>query len=157
MADTASSIKVIPFTGKKIDWSVWSEKFLARANRRGYKELLIGNMQNPGDDEKPDDSEPETVKEEYKKKRDLNQLAYEDLILCIDGNTETGRVAFQCVKGSKTPKIEAGDCALAWKRLNNKFAPKTAPSRLSLRNQFMLCNLQTRQDPDEWVTHLEDL
>ena len=157
MADTASSIKVIPFSGKKDDWSVWSIKFLARANRKGYKDMLTGKEAIPKDSEEPEASEPQGVKDEYKRKRGLNETAYEDLILCINGDTPTGRVAFQCVKGSKTSDIEEGDSALAWKRLNDKFAPKTAPTRLNLRNQFNSSFLQTKQDPDEWLTHLEDI
>ena len=132
-------------------------KFLARANRRGYKDYLTGKEAIPTDFEEPDASETQEIKDEYKKKRGFNQLAYEDLILCIDGTTPAGRVAFQAVKGSRTSDIEDGDSSLAWKRLNDKFAPKTAPSRLNLRNQFQSSFLQTRQDPDEWLTHLEDL
>lgn len=37
-----TSIKVIPFSGKAVDWPVWSEKFLARARRKGYKNILLG-------------------------------------------------------------------------------------------------------------------
>ena len=36
------SIKVIPFSGNAIDWPVWSEKFLARARRKGYKKIFLG-------------------------------------------------------------------------------------------------------------------
>ena len=35
-----TSIKVIPFSGKAIDWPVWSEKFLARARRKRIQEDL---------------------------------------------------------------------------------------------------------------------
>jgi len=45
----ASSIKVIPFSGKAVDWPVWSEKFLARARRKGYKKILIGKVVVPDD------------------------------------------------------------------------------------------------------------
>jgi len=37
-----TSIKVIPFSGKAVDWPVWSEKFLARARRKDYKKILLG-------------------------------------------------------------------------------------------------------------------
>jgi len=35
-----TSIKVIPFSGKAIDWPVWSEH--ARARRKDYKKILRG-------------------------------------------------------------------------------------------------------------------
>ena len=42
-----TSIKVIPFSGKKKDWVTWNEKFMARAKRRGYKDLLLGKADIP--------------------------------------------------------------------------------------------------------------
>ena len=39
---------------------------------------------------------------EMKKLRELNETAYEDLILFIDGSTDAGRVAFSIVRGAKT-------------------------------------------------------
>ena len=41
MAET--SIKVILFSGAKKDWSAWEEKFLSRATRRGYRDILLGD------------------------------------------------------------------------------------------------------------------
>ena len=35
------TIKVVTFDGKKSSWPAWEEKFLARAKRRGYKDLLL--------------------------------------------------------------------------------------------------------------------
>ena len=44
-----ASIKVIPFSGKAVDWPVWSEKFLARARRNGYKKIVLGKEEVPDD------------------------------------------------------------------------------------------------------------
>ena len=41
------SIKVIMFDGTSMMWRSWSEKFLARAKRRGYKELVVGSKTVP--------------------------------------------------------------------------------------------------------------
>ena len=44
--DTTSSSSKIPiFSGMKKDWDVWSEKFLARAKYKGYKDVLVGKVQ----------------------------------------------------------------------------------------------------------------
>ena len=40
MASEEKSIKVIEFTGE--DFKIWSKKFVACANRKGYKGLLEG-------------------------------------------------------------------------------------------------------------------
>jgi hypothetical protein len=53
MADSVVSIKVIPFSGKAVDWPVWSVKFLARADVKGYYGLLTGVDKAPKDNEEP--------------------------------------------------------------------------------------------------------
>ena len=34
------TIRVISFSGKKSEWPIWEEKFLARAARKKYKDVL---------------------------------------------------------------------------------------------------------------------
>jgi hypothetical protein len=41
------SICVLEFNGKTSDWEGWSEKFKARAKRKGYKDLLLGKKNIP--------------------------------------------------------------------------------------------------------------
>jgi hypothetical protein len=89
--------------------------------------------------------------------RKLNDLAYEEMILCIDGTPKPGKVAFGCFDRASTIDIQLGSAREAWKRLNNKFEPKTAPSRLRLQNLFHESYLQSSQDPDKWITELEEL
>jgi hypothetical protein len=85
-------------------------------------------------------------------KQKMNDLAYEEMILCIDGTTKPGKVAFGCVNGACTIDIQLGSAREAWKRLNNKFEPKTAPSCLWLQNLFHESYLQSSQDPNQWIT-----
>jgi hypothetical protein len=42
-----SAIRVLNFTGKKEEWSTWSEKFLAKARRSGIKDVLLGKVSIP--------------------------------------------------------------------------------------------------------------
>ena len=49
MTSEEKSIKVIEFTGT--DFKIWSKKFVARANRKGYKGLLEGTEQIPAKSE----------------------------------------------------------------------------------------------------------
>ena len=58
--------KIITICGKREEWPLWSEKFKARANRKGYKGILVGSHDYivPTDNE---DIELETDKE--KKRR----------------------------------------------------------------------------------------
>ena len=150
------TIAKFTFSGKKVDWAVWSEKFLARARRKDYKKILKGTAIVPSDSESIDAST--TAGKEKQKLRELNELAYEDLILFIDGTTDAGRVAFSIVRGSKTNNLRDGDACEAWKRLNDKYESKSAPSRLKLTKEFNTSKLENkRSDPDVWLTKLEDL
>ena len=42
-----SAIRVLNLTGKKKEWSSWSEKFLSKARRSGIKDILLGKLTIP--------------------------------------------------------------------------------------------------------------
>ena len=149
------TIKVIPFSGNKRDWPIWSEKFLARGDLKGYKDILTGKVKVPSDEEY-DDMQDATLKAKAKALRKLNKDAFIDLLLSITADTETGRIAFQIVKGSKTKDLSDGDARAAWKKLNSKFESTRAPNRLLLKEKFTNSRLKSaRSDPDVWITQLE--
>ena len=137
---TDKTIAKFVFSGKKIDWPIWSEKFLARAKRKEYKNILLGRVNVP-DDSKTIDTSTDAGKAEAKL-RGLNELAYEDLILFINGSTDAGRIAFSIIRNSKTSDLKDGDSALAWKGLCDKYESKTAPARLNLKNKFSSAKLK---------------
>jgi hypothetical protein len=91
------------------------------------------------------------------KLRELNEDAYEDLILSIEGDGKAGHVAFQLVKGSKMTELKDGDAAFAWSRLANKYQPTSTPSRLEIIEEFNNCKIKSwKQDPSTWITELDD-
>lgn len=147
-------ILVLDFDGKANNWEGWSEKFLARAKRKGYKELLMGTKAIPTKDAlAADQVDPKDVEI-----GDLNEEAFEDIILSIDHSKPTGKIAFSLVRNCKNSDFPEGNCKLAWDRLIAKYAPHTAPSLLKLKKQFansVLRNAGT--PPDEWITELETL
>ncbi len=90
--------------------------FLGQGKRKGYTKLLLCRKDQVGV------NKVTTVEEynaafglsDYKKKNvvklgELNELAYEDLILSINGNTTLGRVAFNLVKNCKTDEYPEGN------------------------------------------------
>jgi hypothetical protein len=87
---------------------------------------------------------------------DMNELDYKELILSIDDKTSSGEVAYNFVKGSKKKDYADGNASMAWKRLKNKFEPSSAPSLVKLEKEFRQCSLKKGQDPDIWITELED-
>jgi hypothetical protein len=122
---------VIPFTGKKEDWPIWSVKFLACARCKGYRDVLLGKDIALSDTDEPAATATQAEKDAYNKGRKLNDLACEEMILCVDGTTKPGKVAFSCVNGASTIDIQLGSAREAWKHLNNKFEPKTATKFIS--------------------------
>ena len=147
-----TAIKVIVFSGKVKDWSMWEEKFLARSKKKGYKEILTGKLTVPIES----DQETEEEGKARKKTENKNEDAYSDLILSF-AETEAGNVAFSIVKNAKTELLPDGDTSLAWKKLKHKYAPKTAPTEMSLYNKFHSSKLRNGEDPDIWICGIEDV
>ena len=156
MPSEDKAIRVISFNGKSVDWTVWEAKFLAKANVKGYKKILLGTEVAPKDDEEFDESTPEGA--EKKRLREANESAYTDLILSVDGSSANGRVAFNLIRLSKTKDRAEGNARMAWQRLRNKYATKSAPSLMALKKEFVNSRLTSRkEDPDVWISNLEDL
>jgi hypothetical protein len=85
MPHTMVSIRVIPFNGKKEDWPFWSVKFLACSHCKNYQDILLGHDVTLSDADKPVDTATQAEKDKYEKAQELNDLAYEEMCLCVDG------------------------------------------------------------------------
>ena len=153
------SIRVIEFSGRTTDWEGWSEKFLARAKRKGYKKLLVGKETVPNVSTYTDaEGKSDATSKKIVKFEDANEEAFEDVIFSVKHTMKQGKVAFSLVKNCKTSDYPEGNCKLAWDRLVAKYAPKTAPSLLKLKKQFANSKLgDSGTHPDEWITELESL
>ena len=123
MATETKNLRILPFDGNLSNWDPWSEKTRAKAKRRGWKKLLVGDVVIPTNSE----YEQAVVDgdEDIQKLAALNEEAYEELVLCIDHTKKMGRVAFSLVKNSKSADYPEGNCKIAWDRLTAKYAPKT--------------------------------
>jgi len=86
---------VISFNGKQLDWAIWKEKFLARARRRGYKDIILGKTAIPVDGATIDTMTP-AGKEQARIKK-LN-VAFKELILSIDTKEGTGELSSSLLK-----------------------------------------------------------
>jgi hypothetical protein len=146
---------VILFSRKKGDWSAWEKRFLAKARRQGFKNLLLGRENIPVSSTVFDEDTPEGLA--TKKLMDLNNLAYSELILPMDIEQPGGKVAFGIVKGSKSASYMDRNGHITWTHLLAKYAPKTAPSVVKLEREFRASKLKKGKDPDKWITYLEEL
>lgn len=159
MSTEEKSIRIIEFSGKQGDWDGWSEKFLARAKRKGYKKLLLGTEKVPTQ-EQIELAETSTSAPDKKiiKLGELNELAYEDIVLSINHTSSAGKVAFSLIKNCKSDEFPEGNCRMAWERLVKKYEPHTAPKLLKLKKELMNMRLDdVSKDPDEWITDLENI
>ena len=137
MSSTEEKIinKIIEFNRK--GFKIWVRKFLARANRKGYKKLLQGSTKIPTLSEyTAAEDEATYAKKLTVKLWNLNELAFEDLLLSINTKTSSGTTAFNLVDTCTTSDQPDGNCKLAWDRLIAKYQPKTAPSYIQLKKDF---------------------
>ena len=71
-----STIIVIIFSGKVDEWPVWSEKFLAKAKRYGFKDLLQGKLSIPKFDESFDEDSDKGKK--ILRNAEINEVAFQN-------------------------------------------------------------------------------
>jgi hypothetical protein len=86
----------------------------------------------------------------------MNELAYIELILSIDDKISNRKVAFNLVKGCKKKDYADRNASMVWERLKNWFESSSDSSLVKPEKQFCQCSLKKGQDPDIWITELED-
>ena len=144
------SIRILTFSGKKEDWTMWSDKFLAKASMKGYDVILDGSIIIKDDDPSTLSTTQKEAQEEAKK---LNKRAYNELILAC-----TDKISFGIVKGAKTKLLPKGDAKEAWNRLKVRFEPNTGTELLTLNKSYMSLELSdVKEDPEEFITRLDEL
>jgi hypothetical protein len=107
-----------------------------------------------------EDEEIDETSEIEKKKSiiiELNEIAYTELILSIDVKASSGKVAFSIIRWCKIKDYPDGIGVIAWERLKNKYEPVSTPSMVKLEKHFRELSLKKGQDPEVWITELEDL
>jgi hypothetical protein len=88
---------------------------------------------------------------------DLNEMAFTELVLSIDVSSSSGKIAFGIVKSCKTKDYEDVHASLACEKLKKKYDPVSAPSLVEIERLFRECKLGEDEDPETWITNLEDL
>ena len=97
---------------QKSNQECWLEKFLLEGKRKSYKKLLVGKRSKVRVDKVPTkeeyDDAPQDENDLNKKivlLLNLNELAYEDLILSINISSTVGKVAFGFVWCAKIQNV----------------------------------------------------
>ncbi len=160
-----ATIRVILFSGLKRDWTTWKAKFLTRANKKEIREVFENMNEDltiTGPDEVTSGATAEEVSE-YEAKKALakanlkkNNEAFDDLLLSMDTSNMSGTVAFRIVDRART-RAGLGIARQAWRNLNKRYEPRTTPNRAKLQMQFFGAKCSDNQDPEGYVSYMEDL
>ena len=134
-------------------------------SRRATKNFLVSTGATPGVDKIPMQEEYESTLERNEdlnkrivKLGELNELAYEDLILSINTSSSVGKVVSGLVKNAKSDDFLEGNCKAAWDRLVSKYALHTASSLLKLKSKLHNSKLEyVDKDHNKWISHLEGI
>ena len=71
---TEKSVRIIPFSGKKSDWRIWSRRFLAAAAKKKYKNVLLGIDSVPADIETLDETKSTDAEKSWIEKQMLRHI-----------------------------------------------------------------------------------
>jgi hypothetical protein len=107
-----SAIRVLSFSGSRVERPTWSEKFLAKAKRFGIKDVLLGKFDIPKSSEVFDEETDEGKR--MLRIINLNEMAFTKLVLLIDVSSSSGKIAFGIIEICKIKDHEDGHASLAW-------------------------------------------
>jgi hypothetical protein len=143
------SIRTVPFSGKKTDYTIWASRFLAYAQIKGCKKVLTGDTAIPAITEVLD---PTTDKEKLTARK-ANDTAYSMLTMAV-----TDPVSFGAVFNAHTPALPDGNSHLAWTNLEKIFKSTNQAKRHELEQEFNSSTLnRDDKNPDEWFAELESI
>jgi thermostable 8-oxoguanine DNA glycosylase len=143
-----SAIRVLNFSGRKEEWPIWSEKFLAKAKCSRIKDVLLGKLQISKTTEELEEKSEEGRR--MMKNAELNKLAFTELKLSIDVSNSSGKIAYGILKSCKTKDYEDGNATHAWKKLKKKFDPVSAPTLVKTERMFRGSKFGRNEDPEIW-------
>ena len=132
MSDKEVTVKVFQFSSSE-KWLNWKAVFLARLNKKDAKMAAVFDLQKEfkvtktvNDKEVPDEEQEKIM-----------AGAYTELLLSMNFNSREGKNAFNLVKWSKDSQGK-GDAREAWKRLIERYEPKTYLEKGKLMREFFL-------------------
>ena len=142
----------LPLFAHSDEWSLWCHLFKANAKRKGYRDLLLGKVPIPSE------QDPNAVvTAEERKVLDKNEEAFVDLLGSMDIKKHDGITAFGIIVATQTKDYPNGNSATAWSVLEGKYNPKTAPSLTRAHKEFYGAKLKKEMDPDTFLDKMEKL
>jgi gag-polypeptide of LTR copia-type/Zinc knuckle len=142
---TETTIRIISFSGKQDDWRMWSRRFLAFADARGFYDALTTDICVPKDSELLD---PIKDKDKYTARKQ-NKSAYSALMLAC-----TDKASFGAIDEARTTDNPNGMAKLAWDNLLKRFEPTDQTSEIEILDKLHNCTCSEHQNPDDWFAEL---
>jgi hypothetical protein len=152
-----TNIKTIVFSGKQEDWIAWKIKFLAKAERMGFIDLMTGEDKRsiPKSNAVLD---PKTDADKIKIK-ELNRIGFSELVMSMetDKKNSAGFNVLMLINNSITDEYKRGNVQTAWNAILQRYEPDSAATLTKLTNQFFSFKLKQGADPEMYITNLETM
>jgi gag-polypeptide of LTR copia-type len=141
-----NTIRVNPFCGKADECPIWNEKLMAKAKRYGLRMFKLESCRFP--------RLMKSLIKIWIWGRKCQMLLNETKLHAKNSNI---KIPLNNVKGCKSKDHSDGNAAIAWDKLKNKYKPMSALSMVKLNKQFREPALKKGEDPEVWITQLEDI
>ena len=151
MSDKEVTVRVFQFSSSE-KWLNWKAVFLARLNKKDASMAAVFDLQKEFKMTKTENG-TEVPDEEQEK---LMASAYTELLLSMNFNSREGENAFNLVKWSKDNEGR-GNAREAWKRLIERYEPKTYLEKGKLMREFFSLSCGHKEDPVQFVYQLENI
>ena len=114
---SGEDLKTLRFDGNRKKWREWKGRFLALAQMKGYKPILLDQIQVPPDSLCLPDAPTDNQTLAQINARQLNNLAYCTLLtICTD-------ISYELVETAVTDENPDGHAGIAWAALVHQFEP----------------------------------
>ena len=155
MSNEVTSIKLVTFAGKKHEWQNFERKFKAFLTAKKLKKAFAFGWVVPKKGDEVDQQGNEIA--DKVKEQELNETAYNLLLLSMDAEKDQGQVAFDLVTSTETPDYPDGNFPDAWKKLSEKYYPKNVTSMKEVEKDFNGMKLNKTKDPEVYFGKLQVL
>ena len=145
--EESEKFKLNKFTGKRSDFSLWRDRFLAYCTMKDFDEVVIQDNLVPKDSDVLD---PKSDKDKIKYRKD-NKLAYGHLVNLISDPS-----SINAVLGAKTADLPRGCVRTAFTSLERLYDVKNEDVKQELQQKFNKSELISNdKNPGIWFSQLE--
>ena len=138
------SVKIIYWSGKEEDWTMWSTKFKMRGIARGYGDVLTGDKTVKTDDEIAMIADDDLKKDELGMQKSARE-GYMELIMSM-----------QDIKSFNIVKEHENNLYDAWLALQDEFEPTTPEALIEEIEEYNESKLHdAKTNVGDWLTELE--